>query len=83
MKTKIQIGHPAYRGDNALKYTNSKAAAVRELRARGVTRNIARRAVNLACAKQDGYQTVTSGKWGDVIEVFNRTGETFYTGESY
>lgn len=53
----IKIGHGAYSGDNALKFVIGKAAAVRELRARGFTRNKARDVVNKVCAKPDGYAT--------------------------
>lgn len=39
---KIQIGHPAYSGDNSWCEAKSKAHAVRELRMRGFTRDQAR-----------------------------------------
>lgn len=54
----IKIGHGAYNGANALKYVVSKAAAVRELRARGFKRDVAREAVNRVCATPNGYTTV-------------------------
>ncbi len=71
----IQIGHHAYRGDNAYKLCRSKAAAVRELHSRGVLRNAARAAVNKVCEKPDGYIVVYVGKdmHGALIEVTNRT----------
>lgn len=74
-KYKIQIGHASYRGANALCMCRSKAAAVRELHRRGVSRNTARVAVNLACAKLGGYQTTKASSVSDVIEVFNRSDE--------
>lgn len=54
----IKIGHGAYTGANALKYVTSKAAAVRELRARGFKRDVAREAVNRVSAIPDGWITV-------------------------
>lgn len=49
MAIKIKIGNGAYQGANALKIVRSKAAAVRELRNRGVRRDDARSTVNAAC----------------------------------
>jgi hypothetical protein len=72
-KVTIQIGHCAYRGANAMKFCFSRAQAVRELRARGVLRDVARDAVNKACGRVAGYQMVCVAKYGDVIEINNRT----------
>lgn len=71
----VRIGHPAYRGDNAMKYCNSKAAAVRELRSRGVKRDAARAAVNDVCSRLGGYTTIRASEYSDVIEIGNYTGD--------
>jgi len=68
-KTVIQIGHGAYRGANALKFCRSKAAAVRELRERGVKRDVARSLVNDVCKRLGGYATTRAEEYGDVIEI--------------
>lgn len=68
--TRIQIGHSAYSGVNAMSVVKSKAAAVRELRKRGILRDNARKAVNQACSKMFGYATVRADGF-DVIEVLN------------
>jgi len=73
-KTVIRIGHPAYSGANAAKYCFSKSAAVRELRNRGVKRDVARAKVNGVMTKFGGYATLSEGL-GDVIEVGNYTGD--------
>jgi len=69
-KTVIRIGHPAYRGANAVQYCFSKSMAVRALRARGVKRNVARDAVNDVTSRIGGYKTI-AGNGFDVIEVGN------------
>lgn len=69
-QTVIRIGHSAYSGINALSIANSKAAAVRELRARGVLRNTARDAVNNVCKRIDGYKVIETAAFG-VIELYN------------
>ena len=71
----IRIGHPAYSGDNAMKYARSKAAAVRELRARGVKRDVARIKVNDVLSRLGGYATVCAGAIGNPIEVGNYSDE--------
>lgn len=71
--TKIRIGHPAYTGANRAKYVSSKAAALRELRARGVLRDDARDVIRLVCSKPCGYQTIRCRS--DIIEVFHDTRE--------
>lgn len=68
-KTVITVGHSAYSGANALRTCFSKAQAVRVLRARGVKRDDARKAVNVVAANPSGYATVRSGF--DPIEVRN------------
>jgi hypothetical protein len=73
-KIVIRIGHPSYSGSNAAKYCFSKSAAVRELRNRGVKRNVARSNVNAVCSKFGGYATISEGL-GTVIEVGNYTGD--------
>ena len=72
--TVIRIGHPAYSGVNAAKYCFSRSEAVRELRARGVKRDVARAKVNGVMARLGGYATLSEGL-GDVIEVGNYTGD--------
>lgn len=72
-KTVIRIGHPAYNGANAMKYCFSKAEAVRELRARGVSRDVARTKVNDVSKRAGGYATLSDRPYGDVIEVGNYT----------
>lgn len=77
----ISIGHGAYRGSNALSLAKTMAAAVRELRRRGVRRDDARKAVREATERDFGYATcrvATTYKdslgfdVGDCIEVCNR-----------
>lgn len=63
----IKIGHGAYSGANALKFVTSKAAAVRELRNRGLLRDQAREVVNSVCGRPNGYQIAEAGF--DLIEV--------------
>lgn len=67
----IKIGHGAYSGDNALKFVVGKAAAVRELRNRGYTRNAARAAVNVACSKPNGYTCVVESHTQTEIHAMN------------
>lgn len=67
--TLIYIGHGAYQGTNSLRMCFSKAQAVRVLRARGVKRDDARKAVNSVCATSSGYSCVRAGF--DPIEVRN------------
>jgi hypothetical protein len=43
---KVRIGHSSYSGANRLAVVSSKAAAVRELRERGFTRDLARSIIN-------------------------------------
>ncbi|HEX8894425.1 MAG TPA: hypothetical protein VF783_13935 [Terriglobales bacterium] len=76
-QTVIRIGHPAYprNGANAAKYCFSKAEAVRVLRDRGITRDVARAKVNDVCSKFGGYATVSERPYGEVIEVGNYTGD--------
>lgn len=76
-KTVIRIGHPAYprNGANAAKYCFSKSAAVRELRNRGITRDVARAKVNAVMTKFGGYATVSERPYCDVIEIGNYTGD--------
>lgn len=68
-QTVITVGHGAYTGANALRTCFSKAQAVRVLRARGVKRDDARKAVKVAAGKPSGYATVRSGF--EPIEVRN------------
>lgn len=56
----INIGHPAYRGENAPAVAYSKNAAVELLRKRGVKRDEARAAIDLAMLEQ-GYSFVYAG----------------------
>lgn len=51
----IKIGHGAYSGANALAFVVGKAAAVRELRERGFTRDAARALVKEVTSKPNGY----------------------------
>lgn len=69
--TKIRIGHSAYSGANALAICNSKAAAVRELRMRGVLRDKAREAVKDVCARVAGYVCIYDQSGLNVIEISN------------
>jgi len=70
---KIRFGHPAYSGANRYAVVKSKAAAVRELRERGLTRDSARRIVNQLEAHYkrtgNGYDTFTMPGTFDVVEV--------------
>lgn len=75
IQTVIRIGHPAYNGANAEKFCFSKSAAVRELRNRGIKRDMARAKVNAVCLKFGGYATVSERPYGEVIEVGNYTGD--------
>lgn len=63
----IKIGHGAYSGANALKFVVGKAAAVRELRERGMTRDDARDLVNRVASKPNGYGTGAANY--QVVEV--------------
>ncbi len=63
----IKIGHGAYSGANALKFVVGRAAAVRELRNRGMLRDAARAAVNDVCSRANGYQIAAAGF--DLIEL--------------
>jgi hypothetical protein len=74
-KTVIRIGHPSYSGANAAKYCFSKSAAVRELRNRGIKRDVARAKVNAVASKFGGYATLSEGLYDNVIEVGNYTGD--------
>lgn len=67
-KTIIRVGHGAYTGNNKLRMCFSKAQAVRVLRARGVKRDDARKAVNIALAKGGINVPVPEG-WPATIEV--------------
>ena len=70
---KIRIGHSAYTGANRLAIVNSKAAAVRELRERGFTRDRARDVINRIHANyiitRNGYRTVEVPGTFDVVEI--------------
>ena len=70
---KIRIGHSAYTGANRLAIVNSKAAAVRELRERGLTRDAARAIINRIHAHyeitRNGYDTVRVPGTFDVVEI--------------
>ena len=70
MKKQICIGHPGYAGANAVAICHSKAAAIRELRNRGVKRDPARDAVNDVCLRAAGYTTVRPDIL-NIIEVTN------------
>ncbi len=59
----IQIGHPAYSGDNKWCQVNSKAHAVRELRNRGFNRDQARSYVKEA--------TTDVGEYGKYLTRMN------------
>ncbi len=72
MKTKIRIGHPAYSGANRATLALSKAAAVRELRARGAKRDEARAAVNDVCTRLGGHKCITVDH--NLIEVLHWSG---------
>lgn len=72
MKTKIRVGHPAYSGANRGTLTMSKAAAVRELRARGAKRDVARAAVNDVCTRVAGHTCITVDH--SLIEVLHWSG---------
>lgn len=72
MKTKIRIGHPAYSGANRGTLAMSKAAAVRELRARGAKRDVARDAVNDVCTRISGHTCITVDH--SLIEVLHWSG---------
>ena len=87
-KTLIRIGHSAYTGDNAMKLVHSKAAAVQELRSRGMLRDAARAVVNQVTLKDNGYATVYVRKeltrTNDIIEcglceVLNVTNNPSYS----
>lgn len=65
----VQIGQFAYHGENRGKICRSKAAAVRELRERGVKRDVARHLVNDVCKRLSGYATTRASEYGDVIEI--------------
>ncbi|AJG18829.1 hypothetical protein [Cupriavidus basilensis] len=64
--TRIKIGNGAYAGVNSFALAYSKAAAVRELRDRGLKRDDARKAVNEAA---QGQYLCVRGQGFDVIEV--------------
>jgi hypothetical protein len=74
----IKIGHGAYSGANALKFAASKAAAVRELRARGLTRDNARAVINRIAGRANGYE-IAEGKRG-LVEVHAMNTEAAWTG---
>lgn len=67
-KTLIRVGHSAYRGVNAYRLCFSKAQAVRVLRNRGVTRDMARVAVSKAV---NHLGAMVRGENGEVIEIVN------------
>lgn len=73
----LVIGHSAYSGANAMKICATKTEAIKILRSRGVTRDVARKAVKAASSIDFGYQVVrvhTPGftECGECIEVTNR-----------
>lgn len=72
MRQFIILGNPAYseRSANGRAYARNKAAAVRELRRRGVCRDAARKAVNEACAKPCSLCTVEVGVGYSVCELY-------------
>lgn len=70
----IRIGHPAYTGANAVKVVVGKAAAVRELRNRGVLRDVARARINEVCKRIAGYAMVGDSENYNVIEVTHWAG---------
>lgn len=70
----IRIGHPAYTGANAVKIVIGKAAAVRELRSRGVLRDAARASVNDICKHIAGYVTISDNNGCNVVEVAHWAG---------
>jgi hypothetical protein len=72
MKSQIRLGHPAYSGANRVFHAPSKAAAVRELRNRGLTRDRARDAINLVCKRVAGYATVEADF--QIIEILHWAG---------
>lgn len=65
----IRIGHPAYSGDNALALFRGKAAAVRELRMRGLHRDHARKVVGDVVAKPESHTTCRPANSFSVIEI--------------
>jgi hypothetical protein len=68
----IKIGNAACTGINRLVICNSKAAAVRELRERGLTRDKARKIVNLIWSQERLYISIPTNpkfKYFDCIEV--------------
>lgn len=72
MKSQIRIGHPAYSGANRVFHALSKAAAVRELCERGLTRDRARNVVNEVCKRVAGYATVEANY--QCIEILHWAG---------
>jgi hypothetical protein len=76
----IRIGHAAYSGANALAYVVGKAAAVRELRERGMTRDAARDLVNQVTSKPNGYGTGEANH--QIVEVTAMNTEQAWEGYS-
>ena len=59
---KFKIGHGAYSGRNALSFSLGKTAATEELRKRGMTRAVARLAINKVMSSSGGYAVLSDGK---------------------
>lgn len=74
----IKIGHGAYNGANALKFCLSKAAAVRELRNRGFTRDKAREIVKDVSSRPNGYKCAEVDH--SVVEVHAMNHESSWIG---
>lgn len=74
----IKIGHGAYNGFNALKFCVGKAAAIRELRNRGFTRDRAREIVNDISSRPNGYMTAEVDH--NLVEVLAMNSETSWYG---
>lgn len=74
----IKIGHGAYNGANALKFVVGKAAAVRELRDRGFTRDRARDIINDVSSRPAGYKCAEVEH--SVVEVLAMNNEASWYG---
>ena len=76
----IKIGHGAYSGANALAYVVGKAAAVRELRERGMKRDDARDLVKRVTSIPNGYACGEANH--QVVEVTAMNTEQAWEGYS-
>lgn len=77
----IKIGHGAYSGANALVWVIGKAAAVRELRNRGVKRNDAREAIKRVSSRASGYEIIKVEH--ELIEIHAMNHDSDWHGYGY